>query len=582
MRTPPSALPGWKLYDRLCLACHGESGDGRGPAAPYAHSRPRDFTAGNFAWRSTPLGSAPTRDDLRLTIQHGAPGTSMPAFPLGATEIDQLIDVVLAFGSPATTGTPIALTAAPKVDAERGKRLWTEKGCSSCHGPTGSGAPPTKPYDLNREPLHRPRTGDLRTAAALAIATGRGAMPGYAGAMPDADIWALADHVVALQATAKPRGMTMTEQTIELDRTAKIEAGSWPAKGDDAVVFGTAIPPQGTPPPNLAPAQASLSAPQCARCHAKQYREWEASRHHGATSPGLKAQMMGMKPAYAKSCLRCHAPLAEQQTDQRLYAQGLSCAGCHVRNWTRHGPANVAPSLLPIPGYPLTTLPIYERSDLCLGCHQLPARNAVNGRPLLETYREWMEGPYMPRGVQCQHCHMPNREHEWKGIHDPHAVRQGFRLDGRASVKDGAVTVVAEMTNIGAGHYLPTTPTPAIWLAIDLLDGSGKVIPGASGELRIGRDISYDAGKWTEHADTRIPPGGKATLARAWKDGRVGAAVTARITVEVHPDDYYERLYERRLAGKLVAERRTLYQQALDAAKKARYVALTRDVPIVR
>lgn len=581
---------GWPLYDRLCLACHGAAGDGKGPAAPYTARRPRDFTRGVFAWRTTPLGSAPTRDDLKLAIRHGAPGTSMPGFPLGDAELDALIEVVLGFAPPAPAGAPISLAPPGKRDPERGKQLWVDKGCVTCHGPTGSGDSVVartltdKPYDLTSEPLHRPHTGDLRTAAALAIATGRGEMPGYAGALFDADVWALADHVVQLQATARPRGGVMSTQAIDLDRTAKIAVASWPGTGDEAVVFGRPVPPQGTPPSSLAPAQASLAAPQCARCHAKQYREWEGSRHRGAMSPGIRAQMMGMKREEALACLRCHAPLAEQNTLDAtpLRQQAVSCAGCHVRGFTRHGPPRVAPSLLALPGYPLATLDIYERSDLCLGCHQLPPRGAVAGRPLLDTYREWLEGPYLARGVQCQHCHMPNREHEWKGIHDPHTFRQGIALTGAATVKDGAVTVVAELANVGAGHYLPTTPTPAAWIVIELLDARGQAIEGATAELRIGRDISYDAGTWSEREDTRIPPGDKAVMARAWKGGRVGEATTARIFVEVHPDDYYERLYERRLAGTLEPARRTLYEQALAAGKANRYTALTRDVPIAR
>src|SRR5687768_4930589 len=40
----PRDLPGWGLYDRLCVACHGSAGDGRGPAAPWVWPRPRDLT----------------------------------------------------------------------------------------------------------------------------------------------------------------------------------------------------------------------------------------------------------------------------------------------------------------------------------------------------------------------------------------------------------------------------------------------------------------------------------------------------------------------------------------------------------
>ncbi|MDQ3371047.1 MAG: hypothetical protein M3680_36985, partial [Myxococcota bacterium] len=284
----------------------------------------------------------------------------------------------------------------------------------------------------------------------------------------------------------------------------------------------------------------------------------------------------GMARAETAACLRCHAPLPEQQDDRALHADGTSCAGCHVRAWTRHGPPNVAPSLLPLPSYPLATLAIYERADFCLPCHQLPPRTGVAGKPLLNTYKEWLEGPYMPRGVQCQHCHMPNREHTFKGIHDPDTFRQGIALTARAHVKEGVVTVVAAVANVGAGHYLPTTPTPAAWLSIQLLDARGTAIPGGRAAQRIGRDIYFD-GAWHERADTRIPPGERLELVRGW---RAANAVTARITVEVHPDDYYERLYASQLRRTLPPARRTLYEQALARGRKARYVAEQRDVTI--
>lgn len=587
----PRARPGWALYDRLCLPCHGAAGDGRGPAAPYTAGRPRDLTRGEFAWRTTALGTPPTDDDLRATIRHGAPGTSMHAFELDDDQLAALVDVVKAFAPRAfaIAPRPITLGPPPARDLERGAALWTAKGCASCHGATGAGDGPAargdrpRPYDLTREPLHRPRgDGDLRRAAALAIATGRTAMPGYAGALPDADLWALADHVVALQATARPRGPAVDTRAIDLDREARIAVGSWPGHDpDEAIVWGSRVPPQGTPPTTLAPAQRSLGAPQCARCHAKQYREWEQSIHRTAASPGLAAQMMGMPPDEARACLACHAPLAEQQDDPILRGQSISCAGCHVRGFTRRGPPRVAPSLLSLPRYPFEPLAIYERADFCLGCHQLPPRTAVGGRPLLDTYREWLEGPYMRRGIQCQHCHMPNREHTFLGVHDPHTFRQGIALTARADVRGGAVTVVAELGNVGAGHYLPTTTTPAAWLTIELRDAADRPIEGASSYVRIGRDLTFD-GTWHEHADTRIPPGESLTMARAWSGGRTAAAATARVRVIVSPDDYYEHLYERRLAGKLPAARRALYERALARARGNHYTALQRIVPIAR
>lgn len=592
-RVEPQALPGWRTYDRYCAACHGTAGDGHGPAAPYARVAPRAFTTGEYQWRSTPLGQPPTDDDLRTTIRHGAPGTSMPAFALDDRELEDVIAVLEAF-APDSFQVPsreVTLGAPPPPDPARGAELWT-KLCGACHG-TGHDDGPSafalamRPYPLASTPLRRPRDADdldaRRHAAVRSIATGLAGtpMPGFAGAVPDADLWALADHVVELGAAVSAGPTALPERNITADRGAPILIGTWPGTGADEVpIFGAPLAPQGMPPATLTPAQASLHVEQCARCHAKQFREWRPSVHAGAGSPGLIAQLdYELTPEASASCQRCHGPLAEQRTDPSLRAEGVSCAGCHVRGWTRHGPPVVAPSLLPISGYPLTTLAIYERGDFCIGCHQLPPRTAVNGKPLLDTYREWLEGPYMRRGVQCQHCHMPNREHVVLGVHDKATFRQGIEVTADARRTAGGVRVDAAVRNIGAGHDLPTTPTPAAWLRVELLDARGAVLPGGRAELRIGRDIYYDHG-WKDRSDTRIPPGERIVLAHAWSGGRSAEAVAARITVEVHPDDYYERFYAERLARKLAPVQRALYEKAQAQARSSYYIAEQRDVAI--
>jgi mono/diheme cytochrome c family protein len=540
------------------------------------------------------VGQPPTEDDVRATIELGAPGTSMPGFAnaLTSDQLDDVLEVVRGFAPAAFVGTtqPIVLGEPPPPDPVRGAALWRDKGCPACHGPNADGHGPSAfalrapPYDLGTV-LHRPREPGVdayRLAAAQSIATGLAgtAMPSFAGTLAEADLWALADHLVAIGGRGDRR--TMNPATIAADKKAPIPEGTWPGLGDsdEVAVFGGPIAAQGPAPEGLAPAQASLRARPCARCHAKQSREWETSLHRGAASPGLLAQTeYGMAPDQRAGCLRCHAPLAEQADDAVLRSDGVSCAGCHVRGWVRRGPPRVAPSLLPLPGYPLVTVGLYERADFCLPCHQLPPRDAVAGRPLLNTYKEWLEGPYLSRGVQCQHCHMANREHAVLGVHDPSTFRQGIELTARAHRHGAAVTAVATVKNIGAGHFLPTTPTPAAWLSITLLDARGHPIAGASDRHRIGRDIWFD-GTWHERADTRIPPGEAVTVARAWTAGRTAQATAARIAIEVHPDDFYERFYVDKLAGTLVPAQRALYQQALTRALGSRYVAEQRDVPI--
>jgi hypothetical protein len=181
---------------------------------------------------------------------------------------------------------------------------------------------------------------------------------------------------------------------------------------------------------------------------------------------------------------------------------------------------------------------------------------------------------------------MPNREHTWLGVHDRDTVRQGIRVEARAhrtpassAGQGGAVTVVATLSNVGAGHYLPTTSTPALWLRIELLDADHESIAGARDELRVGRDVEFTTA-WQEKTDTRIPPGEHLTMARAWTAGRTADAAVARVTLEVHPEAYYERLYTGRLAAQLPTATRTQYEAALARAKATRFVAEVRDVPI--
>lgn len=84
------------LYRKHCFRCHGLTGDGRGPAARLLNPYPRDFRLGKFKFKSTPLGTKPTREDLATILRNGIPGTSMPSFQLlREEEIDALVEYVI-------------------------------------------------------------------------------------------------------------------------------------------------------------------------------------------------------------------------------------------------------------------------------------------------------------------------------------------------------------------------------------------------------------------------------------------------------------------------------------------------------
>jgi mono/diheme cytochrome c family protein len=624
---PGDAALGATLYDRFCLACHGADGKGAGPAAPWLWPRPRDLTRGEFKWRSTASGQPPTAEDVVTTITHGVPGTSMHGFgaALDGPAVFALVARVRAFAPDklARAALPVPVAQAPAVDdalIARGAEAYATYGCTQCHGPAlaGDGASaaslrdsegrPAPPYDLTRLPLRRPRDGaGARNESAiediyLSLITGLDGtpMPSYAS-LPAADLWALAAFIDSKRWRPE-RGPALPDPTlvdpiaIQLDKDGKLaESGAWPGHGaaEEAIFPRTPLPPQGVPPASLAPAQASLPARRCGRCHAEQYERWKGSVHAQSVTEGLYGQLRenAGKPDFAAACQKCHAPLAEQRTGQpgfdgELQREGVTCAGCHLRAWTRHGPPRSPGSkLLALPGYPMEEMGFYERADFCLPCHQLSPRVAVSGKPLLNTYREWLEGPYMRRGVQCQHCHMPSRRHEMTGVHDAETFRKAIQVEGIAgrSARTGAVSVRARLRNVGAGHYLPTTPTPAAFMEIELLDAFLQPIAGARAEKRIGRKIKAVGKTFRELEDTRVPPGDSVELAAAWTGGRVPKAVAARVTVRVHPQDFYEGFYEARLRRTdLDSITRMLYKRARQNAFATRYQATSMLIPIAQ
>jgi mono/diheme cytochrome c family protein len=585
----PEVGPG-SLYDRYCLACHGEAGDGAGPAAPFVYPRPRDFTRAMYRWRSTPAGKPPSDDDLARSIREGAPGTSMPGFAgiLSGAQIGELVQTVKAFAPhrfarSAAPGAAIVAPAPPRdlaALAARGAELFRQAGCVSCHGPGGKGDGPAAaslkdekgraapPFDLTAEPLRRGAQGAADLFVTIAAGIDGRNMPGFAGALPDADLWALVAHVDGLRfrGSWSPGARALDPRGVE----------PWTP--------GLGVAAQGEPPASLPPASASLSALRCARCHARQAADWSGSRHARTAGPGTLGQFIAAKPGFVASCQRCHAPLAEQLPgapgfDADLQAEGATCAGCHLRGWTRHGPPRADDArLLGDPSYPLVVDAAYERSDFCLPCHQLAPADAVEGRPLLDTYREWLEGPYMRRGVQCQHCHMPERTHSWKGVHDAPTVRQGLAWTTSATRgAGGAIATRVSIRNVGAGHYLPTTTTPAAFVDVALVDASGHVL--ATKTQRIGRQLVYQ-GAWKQLADTRIAPGGTLEFAPAFDAALARGATLVRVTLRMHPDDYYETFYTTMLRGQLPAAARPLLEQALASARKSRFVVMTRDLPL--
>lgn len=94
VRSDEEGNPGG-LYREHCAHCHGVTGDGMGPTAAFLNPYPRDYRKGNYKFKSTPIGTRPTHEDLRKIVIEGIPGTAMPSFKLlAADEIDALVHYV--------------------------------------------------------------------------------------------------------------------------------------------------------------------------------------------------------------------------------------------------------------------------------------------------------------------------------------------------------------------------------------------------------------------------------------------------------------------------------------------------------
>jgi cytochrome c oxidase cbb3-type subunit 2 len=224
---------GKQIYVQRCSGCHGEKGDGNGPAATFLNTqRPRNFVSGVFKFHLN-KEAVPSDGDLLRTITRGVRGTAMPAWyelPLNdRLAVIQYIKYELAVdrsdpkkpyaffteeppGAPLYIGRPPAPT--PEL-IERAKTVWQSAKCWECHGNSGKGDGekaaglkdelgfPIRPADLT--------AGQFKSGAAVedifrTMTTGLSGtpMPSYRDSLPEADRWALSYYVLALSAFKDP------------------------------------------------------------------------------------------------------------------------------------------------------------------------------------------------------------------------------------------------------------------------------------------------------------------------------------------------------------------------------------------
>ena len=240
---------GQSIYGSECAPCHGRKGDGAGGVGEGLDVRPRDFTRGTYALRTTVSGELPRIEDVERTIRRGVPGTTMPAYGqfLDDRQIGDVARYLVVF-SPRFTdawrahrqpqvlavGAPpaevVALASHPTGElhpclpeatgsslACAGEQLFTLSVCRECHGDDRRGDGPTARtlVDVWGRPV---RTADLTykwqfkngarpedVYRSIFAGLDGSRMSSYAEAIPrESDRWALVAYVLSLSPPQRP------------------------------------------------------------------------------------------------------------------------------------------------------------------------------------------------------------------------------------------------------------------------------------------------------------------------------------------------------------------------------------------
>lgn len=250
---------------------------------------------------------------------------------------------------------------------------------------------------------------------------------------------------------------------------------------------------------------------------------------------------------------------------------GVQCDICHQVDslspspWGEPGNANFAlapgkvkatlrAAIQANPGHEGREAGFLAKSEFCATCHTVI--HPTNGLRIEHTYDEWKRSVYAEHGIQCQDCHMRSvadaievartlkpvkvlgttsgMSAQEREIHphwfvggnvetarlsgsEPHAAEAEARLKSAAELTlavqaakaGGELAFEVAVTNVGAGHSLPTSLTELreMWVHVRVLDAAGKLLYedgalDAQGELakaalRFGSELLDAQGKPT-------------------------------------------------------------------------------------
>lgn len=301
------------------------------------------------------------------------------------------------------------------------------------------------------------------------------------------------------------------------------------------------------------PASAELpTSDKCGECHKAIYQTWRNSAHSRAMEDPVfleayrDAEALEDKQV-SRSCLRCHAPLAEVNQDWGLLKktswEGVNCDVCHGLlevdfsgptprgvleiGDVKRGPIAEAQSA----AHEVAYSKLHTTAAACAWCHEF---QSPDGAPLMSTYSEWQSSSFARKGVTCQECHMARTKgnvvdpriaraagteinlHEVPGGHSIDQLNKALRIAMEPERAGDSLFVKVRLTNKGAGHAVPTgMPGRRVILEVTVRPYGrpsfsenrifSRIFTGAGGSV-ITHDREYFRPGVRVASDTRIAP----------------------------------------------------------------------------
>jgi mono/diheme cytochrome c family protein len=315
-KTIPAATlnRGRESFMLYCRACHGDKGNGTGPASWSFRPPPRDFTMGLFKFAAVSPGSLPHDEDFVRIVRGGLHGTAMLQWEIPDDDLNDVIQYIKTLSprwKEEEPGDIIKITddtwgMAKKAEAiERGKKVYHGLSqCLLCHPAyatkreifsdskelTGTGTtdfrddmylpelkdsdytdknyppdkegnyphvnllPPDFAYNEVRSvrDMNDPVTSYKDLYRIIASGIGGTAMPQWQGSLPESDIWALVYYVHSLieLRTETAGAMALRQQLMNQPSWTPPPAEPAPTGGDETAPPKVSKPAKGRAAPH--------------------------------------------------------------------------------------------------------------------------------------------------------------------------------------------------------------------------------------------------------------------------------------------------------------------------------------------